>query len=74
MPDLNKGKLPSKMLQNLERLYKLAIEQEQRFPFFKALHAYLEFALKESTLKSIIEEQMAQRNDQYKRINEAEEH
>ena len=73
MPDRNKGKLPSKVLQNLERLYKLAIGQDQRFPFFKALHAYLEFALKEPTLKSIIEEQMAQRNDQYKKINEAEE-
>lgn len=73
MYNSNNGKLSSKVLQNLERLYKLAIEQEQRFPFFKALHAYLEFALKEPTLKSIIEEQMAQRNDQYNRINEAEE-
>lgn len=73
MVEQKNDKSVSKVLQNLERLYKLTIEQELRFPFFKALHAYLEFALKEPILKSIIEEQMAQRNDQYKKINEAEE-
>ena len=48
-------KTASKVLQNLERLYKLATEQELRFPFFKALHAYLDFALKEPKLKRMIE-------------------
>lgn len=73
MSEQKSEKSAPKIEKNLERLYKLAIEQELRFPFFKALQAYLDFALKEPRLKSVIEGQMTQRNNQYEKMREAEE-
>lgn len=72
MSNLNKGKPHPKLLQNLERLYKLAIEQELPFPFFKALHGYMNFAFGQPKLKRIIEEQMTQRNKRYENIKKTE--
>ena len=72
MPDLNKGKPTSKVLQNLERLYKTAIDEEKPFAFYKALEAYFEAVLKEPTLKKVVDQQIKERNDIYEKIDEIE--
>lgn len=62
----------NKVVKNLERLYKTAIEEENPFAFYKALEVYIESVLDTPILKKVVDEQIKERNDLYEKIDRAE--
>ena len=72
MVESNTEKSNSKIEQNLERLYKTTLDQEQLLAFFKGLGEYLKYVFKTPVLKEIFDKQIAERNIRYETIKKIE--
>src|SRR3989338_11241469 len=59
--------------QNLEDIYKIFIERDQPFAFFRGLSEYLDYVFATPELKVILDAQISERNVMYKRVLELEE-